>query len=185
MNATILNQAKQVGLLVVDEGHRLKNSTGSLTLTALAGLKCDARLLITGNSDPKQPDRIPHCSQLCVSWPPWRSLFLSQRCVEFHGRVDVFCFRCQQASNFWFPVYERPISAANSKRAKLEQKTLGHAQSQALDKITKPFMLRRIEKDILKTLLPPRQELLLFCRPSKRANVNSTRTLQRAPCHRR
>lgn len=29
-------------------------------------------------------------------------------------------------------------------------------------------MLRRLQKDILKTLLPPRQELLLFCRPSKR-----------------
>lgn len=48
MNACILNQAKQVGLLVVDEGHRLKNSAGSLTLSALNELQCDARLLITG-----------------------------------------------------------------------------------------------------------------------------------------
>jgi len=48
MNATLLNQAKQIGLLIVDEGHRLKNSAGSLTLTALNGLHCDARLLITG-----------------------------------------------------------------------------------------------------------------------------------------
>ena len=29
-------------------------------------------------------------------------------------------------------------------------------------------MLRRLQKDILKSLLPPRKELLLFCRPSKR-----------------
>jgi len=62
--------------------------------------------------------------------------------------------------------YERPISAANSKSAKWEQRARGHAQSQALDKITSTFMLRRLQKDILKSLLPPRKEFLLFCRPS-------------------
>jgi SNF2 family DNA or RNA helicase len=70
-------------------------------------------------------------------------------------------------SNFRFLVYERPISAANSKSAKWEQRARGHAQSQTLDKITKTFMLRRLQKDILKSLLPPRKELLLFCRPSE------------------
>ena len=48
MNVSLLHEAKQIGLLIVDEGHRLKNSAGSLTLTALNGLQCDARLLITG-----------------------------------------------------------------------------------------------------------------------------------------
>jgi SNF2 family DNA or RNA helicase len=38
---------QKVGLLVVDEGHRLKNTKGSLTLTALESLSCDARLCIT------------------------------------------------------------------------------------------------------------------------------------------
>ena len=66
-----------------------------------------------------------------------------------------------------FPEYERPISAANSKSATREQRFRGHAQSQALDKITSTFMLRRLQKDILKTLLPPRTEFLLFCRPSE------------------
>lgn len=48
MNASVINNAKQIGLFVVDEGHRLKNSAGSLTLTALKGLQTDARLLISG-----------------------------------------------------------------------------------------------------------------------------------------
>lgn len=48
MNSKILSQASNIGLLVVDEGHRLKNTSGSLTLTALNSLNCDARLLITG-----------------------------------------------------------------------------------------------------------------------------------------
>lgn len=48
MNSKILSQSKNIGLLVVDEGHRLKNTSGSLTLSALETLDCKARLLITG-----------------------------------------------------------------------------------------------------------------------------------------
>ena len=48
MNSTLLSQSKNIGLLVVDEGHRLKNTSGSLTLSALETLNCKARLVITG-----------------------------------------------------------------------------------------------------------------------------------------
>ena len=48
MNSEILSQSKNIGLLVVDEGHRLKNTSGSLTLSALESLNCRARLVITG-----------------------------------------------------------------------------------------------------------------------------------------
>ncbi len=48
MNSKILSKSKNIGLLVVDEGHRLKNTSGSLTLSALETLNCNARLLITG-----------------------------------------------------------------------------------------------------------------------------------------
>ena len=46
MNKEVLSKATHVGLLVADEGHRLKNTSGSLTLSALNSLKCKARLLI-------------------------------------------------------------------------------------------------------------------------------------------
>jgi len=48
MNTKILAQASNIGLLIVDEGHRLKNTSGSQTIDALESLKCDAKLLITG-----------------------------------------------------------------------------------------------------------------------------------------
>ena len=35
-----------------------------------------------------------------------------------------------------------------------------------LDEITKTFVLRRLQKDILKSILPPRHECLLFCSPT-------------------
>jgi DNA repair and recombination RAD54-like protein len=47
MTSASFENVKKVGLLVVDEGHRLKNTSGSLTLTALESLTCDARLCIT------------------------------------------------------------------------------------------------------------------------------------------
>ena len=48
LNSKLLSKSKNIGLLVVDEGHRLKNTSGSLTLSALETLNCKARLLITG-----------------------------------------------------------------------------------------------------------------------------------------
>lgn len=142
MNATLLNQAKQIGLLIVDEGHRLKNSGGSLTLTALQGLECDARLLITGTP-------------------------IQNNLTEFHTLANFVCPGLLGDLASFRKEYERPISAANSKSATRQARVRGHEQSQALDTITSTFMLRRLQKDVLKTLLPPRKEFLLFCRPSQ------------------
>lgn len=47
-NSAILSEATNIGLLVVDEGHRLKNTAGTKVLTALNSLKCSARVLISG-----------------------------------------------------------------------------------------------------------------------------------------
>lgn len=65
-------------------------------------------------------------------------------------------------------VFERPMAAANKKNASKEEKERGRAQSKALDRITQTFVLRRLQKDVLKSLLPPRMELLMFCRPSSK-----------------
>lgn len=142
LNADLLGGAPQaMGLLVVDEGHRLKNSSGSLTLTALQQLPSQARLLITGTP-------------------------IQNNLLEFYTLTN-FCFPGLLGDVATFRrEYERPIAAANNKSATWEQRTRGHAQSQALDAMTKTFMLRRLQKDILKSVLPPRHELLLFCRPS-------------------
>lgn len=65
-------------------------------------------------------------------------------------------------------LYERPMSQANQRNASKAQKDNGRKQSKALDVITSQFVLRRLQKDILKSLLPPRTEVLLFCRPTDR-----------------
>lgn len=67
---------------------------------------------------------------------------------------------------FSFSEFERPINAANQKNASREQKAKGKERAKALDALIKPFMLRRLQKDVLKSILPPRTEFLLFCRPT-------------------
>ena len=50
-----------VGLLVCDEGHRLKNSTGNKTIGALSKCQTQRRLLLTGT---------PVQNRLQVAWRP-------------------------------------------------------------------------------------------------------------------
>ncbi|KAL7477185.1 hypothetical protein ACHAW6_002999, partial [Cyclotella cf. meneghiniana] len=133
--------AARIGLLVVDEGHRLKNTAGSQTLSALNSLHAEARILISGT---------PVQNNL--------SEFYSVANFAVPGILgDLSGFRR------W---YERPLSEANSKNATREQKERGRVQSKALEEITSTFVLRRLQRDVLKSILPPRMELLLFCRPS-------------------
>jgi DNA repair and recombination RAD54-like protein len=143
LHVDILAKATRIGLLVVDEGHRLKNTAGSQTLSALNSLHAEARILISGT---------PIQNNL--------SEFYSVANFAVPGILgDLSEFR---------RLYERPLSEANSKNATREQKVRGRLQSKALEEITSTFVLRRLQKDVLKSILPPRMELLLFCRPSEK-----------------
>eukprot|EP00985_Skeletonema_marinoi_P029259 scaffold27378_cov141-Skeletonema_marinoi.AAC.1 len=48
LHVKVLCSAAKIGLLVVDEGHRLKNTAGSQTLSALNSISAEARILISG-----------------------------------------------------------------------------------------------------------------------------------------
>lgn len=128
-------------LLVVDEGHRLKNSAGSLTLSALQSIACDARLLLTATPIQNNLTEFYTLASFC--------------------RPGIF----GELSDFRRS-YERPISAMNQKNASRQDRSIGLTQSRSLEQLTQTFMLRRLQKDVLKTMLPRRIEALLFCQPS-------------------
>lgn len=130
----------KIGLLIVDEGHRLKNQEG-LTLAALESLTCDARLCITATP-------------------------VQNNLREFYNLASFVRPGVLGEPTMFRKEYERPITAANQKGASSEQKTKGKEQAKALDALIQPFMLRRLQKDVLKSMLPPRTEVLLFCRPT-------------------
>ena len=129
-----------IGLLVVDEGHRLKNQDG-LTINALEALPCEARLCITATP-------------------------VQNNLREFFNLANFVRPGCLGEWAEFRKEYERPITAMNQKNASREQKWRGQEQSKALDSLIKLFMLRRLQKDVLKAMLPPRTEVLLFCRPT-------------------
>lgn len=140
MNADLF-QEQHFGLLVVDEGHRLKSTSGSLTLTALESLQCDARLCITATP-------------------------IQNNLGEFYAIANFVRPGALGELSAFRRDFERPMAACNNKRASQVQRNLGKQQSRALEKITAAFMLRRLQKDVLKFMLPPRTEALLFCQPS-------------------
>ncbi len=145
MKAAIFKHVQRVALLVVDEGHRLKNTSGSLTMTALESLPCEARLCITAT---------PIQNNLGDMYT-----IVNFVCPGVFG--DIATFR---------RVYERPITAVSNKRNRCtcDQIRKGEESRRILDKILQSVMLRRLQKDVLTKLLPPRHEFLLFCRPTTR-----------------
>ncbi|EJK53932.1 hypothetical protein THAOC_26537, partial [Thalassiosira oceanica] len=74
LHAKIVSRAGKVGLLVVDEGHRLKNTAGSQILTALESVRADARILITGTPIQRVLERrelrSPRRARVAVRLPP-------------------------------------------------------------------------------------------------------------------
>jgi SNF2 family DNA or RNA helicase len=128
-------------LLVVDEGHRLKNTAGSLTLTALESLDCESRLLLTAT--------------------PIQNVLTDFYTIANFCNPGILGELADFRRDF-----ERPIAAATLKHCSAAIKNKGAEQSLQLERITKTFMLRRLQKHVLKSMLPPRSEVLLFCRPS-------------------
>jgi SNF2 family DNA or RNA helicase len=141
--ASILKNVQRVALLVVDEGHRLKNTSGSLTMTALESLPCEARLCITAT---------PIQNNLGDMYT-----IVNFVCPGVLG--DIATFRKE---------YERPITAiaSNPKTCTSDQSRRGKESVRTLEKIIQSLMLRRLQKDVLKKMLPPRHVFLLFCRPT-------------------
>lgn len=129
------------GLLVVDEGHRLKNTKGTLTLTALESIPTNARLCITATP-------------------------IQNNLSEFYTIANFTKPGILGTLTDFRRIFDHPISISNSKSATAEQRNTGFQKTEELLRITKNFMIRRTQKDILKHMLHPRTEMLLFCQAS-------------------
>ena len=142
IHSSSLSRAENVYSLIVDEGHRLK-SGGSQTLSAICSCsKVVTRLLITGT-------------------PVQNNLGEFYNLVNFVNPGifgDLQSFRA---------LYEHPISLANQKSSSMKDVELARKRSKLLEEVTSRFMLRRLQKDTLHMSLPPRSEILLFCKLSK------------------
>ncbi|XP_015265322.1 PREDICTED: DNA repair and recombination protein RAD54B [Gekko japonicus] len=132
-------QKTEFSLIICDEGHRLKN-TSIKTTTAIASLSCGRRIILTGT--PIQNDL-----------------------QEFYALIDFVNPAVLGPSSAYRKVYEEPIIRSREPSATMEEIELGERRAAELTRLTGLFILRRTQGTIDK-FLPPKEESILFCRPT-------------------
>lgn len=125
----------EVGLMLADEGHRLKNGD-SLTFTALNALRCERRVILSGT--PIQNDLSEYFSLLNFANPG----YLGSR-LDFKKNFENAILRGRDAD------------ASDEERAK------GDAKLGDLSQLVNKFIIRRTN-DILSKYLPVKYEHVIF-----------------------
>jgi DNA repair and recombination protein RAD54B len=131
---------KSIGLVVCDEGHRLKNDKIK-TSQALSALPTARRVVLTGTPVQNHLDEF-----FCM--------------VEF---CNPGVFGTPQSFR---RVFADPIEAGRVAGAPEAARALSEARSEELLRITRGFLLRRTA-DIMAMYLPPKTEAVVFCRPTE------------------
>ena len=127
-------------LLILDEGHRIKNVNAQIS-QALAGAKTRRRILLTGT--PLQNDL-----------------------KEFYAMVDFCNPAILGTPKFFSEFFDRPIMLSRDVGMSDQKREEGQKKFKELSTITNEFMLRRTNQ-ILEDYLPPKSEQVVFCRPSE------------------
>ncbi|XP_061811049.1 DNA repair and recombination protein RAD54B isoform X1 [Nerophis lumbriciformis] len=132
-------QKVEFGLIICDEGHRLKNSSIK-TSSALSSLSCTRRVILTGT--PVQNDL-----------------------QEFYAIIDFVNPGVLGSTTAYRKVYEEAILRCRQPSCSEEERSLGAERAAELSRLTGMFILRRTQ-EIINRYLPPRLDWTLFCRPS-------------------
>lgn len=128
----------KAGLLVCDEGHRLKSSQGNATIDSLMQFPSKRRVLLSGT--PIQNDM--------------EELFALSEFVNPGIFSSLSSFR---------QLFCKPIEAGRRKGCSQAEKELATMRSAELSRITEQFILRRTTAVILRSALPPKVTSYIFC----------------------
>ncbi|XP_037532577.1 DNA repair and recombination protein RAD54B-like [Nematolebias whitei] len=129
-------QKVEFGLIICDEGHRLKNSSIK-TSSALSSLSCSRRVILSGT--PVQNDL-----------------------QEFYAIIEFVNPGILGSSTAYRKVYEEPILRSRQPSSTEEERVLGEERAAELSRLTSMFILRRTQ-EIINRYLPPRLDWTLFC----------------------
>ncbi|KAK9862149.1 hypothetical protein WJX84_011079 [Apatococcus fuscideae] len=128
------------GLLICDEGHRLKAAQGNKTIDALLKLGCPRRIILTGTPVQNNLD-------------------------EFFAMMDFVNPGLLGSLLSFKRIFEAPITKGRDRNASAEDQALGKARTKELGKIIDTFVLRRTS-EVNQRYLPCLATFVLFCRPS-------------------
>ncbi|CDZ96591.1 dna repair and recombination protein rad54b [Phaffia rhodozyma] len=129
-----------IGLIVCDEGHRLK-SKDAKTSKMFDALGTKRRIILSGT--PLQND-------------------LS----EFWSMVDFVNPGILDTHSSFTKIYEKPIIKSRTPQCSKVDAELGQARGAKLSELSRQFILRRTN-EILTQFLPPKHEYVVFVTPSK------------------
>ncbi|ORZ31711.1 SNF2 family N-terminal domain-domain-containing protein [Catenaria anguillulae PL171] len=127
------------GLVVCDEGHRLKNATAK-TSEALGLISTKRRVVLSGT--PLQNDL-----------------------MEYFAMVDYVNPGMLGTAAEFRAVYESPIVAGRQPTATRAERELAMQRARALSSVCDLFVIRRLA-DVNREYLPPKSEMIVFCRPT-------------------
>lgn len=127
----------RVGLLICDEGHRLKSSGGNKTIEALLAIPTDRRILLTGTP-------------------------VQNNLEEFYAMANFVCPGVLGQLHVFKRQFAEVIAKGRDRDASADERLMGHARAQELKNVTHTFVLRRTS-EVLNKYLPPKTESILMC----------------------
>ncbi|GAA6005232.1 hypothetical protein JCM11491_002629 [Sporobolomyces phaffii] len=130
-----------IGLMICDEGHRLKSSN-TKTAKAIASLSCLRRVILSGTP-------------------------IQNNLGEFFTMMNFVNPGLLNDYNYFKKHYEQPILKSRREGASKEEKRIGRESSESLADIQRNFFLRRTA-DLLQKHLPPKFEYTVFVVPNQR-----------------
>ncbi|KAL8277804.1 hypothetical protein RQP46_009787 [Phenoliferia psychrophenolica] len=129
-----------IGLVICDEGHRLKSSTSQLTI-ALKKLSTPRRVILSGT--PMQNDL-----------------------GEFHSMVDFVNPGVLDSYAAFKKIFELAILRSRAPDASAQDRKLGEARMDELSRLSRSFIIRRTG-EVVQKYLPPKLEYTVFVIPTE------------------
>ncbi|GAA5889055.1 hypothetical protein JCM6882_009730 [Rhodosporidiobolus microsporus] len=128
-----------VGLIICDEGHRLK-SAGAKTTQALCSLSCTRRVILSGTP-------------------------IQNNLGEFFAMMDFVNPGLFETAKYFKQHFEQPITKSRQPNASKKDKEAGLQASELLSEMQRNFVLRRTN-EVNQKHLPPKLEYSVFILPT-------------------
>lgn len=155
----IANATPRFGLLVCDEAQKIK-SQNSKTTQAFDKLRIDQRILLTGT--PIQNNLSEFYTMINFVAP---NLLTDPATFKRTFETPILRGRRPNCPEKARKIAQERSIAVSFETAPVDQRLIADLSISQLQKITGPLILRR-EASILKNLLPPKYEQVVFCCPS-------------------
>lgn len=133
--------AGSIGIIVADEGHRLKSAGGNKTIAALQALKCKRRIILTGTP-------------------------VQNNLSELFSMIDFVNPGLLGPLQTFSRIFDVPITKSREKHASDEELSLGRSRSEELKRIMSAFVIRR-DASINEKFLPKLTAYAVFCKPTQ------------------